>query len=200
MRFRLKDFPNRLHAWFEYLGWALRNLERASDVKRGIIWKWRAGKVGASMTVADRVLEAMRVPAGEFFEATPDERVRLCIEAVAMRAGDERPTLHGIQGLRRGDFLAAMNAVPLSAVPVMVPGTDILGFLEGEGLQALVGLPLFDAGAYPSQKDRLRTVAFRLSGIAAKLRNWRFAEEEVEMAERAWREIDAMVSEGGPPA
>jgi len=188
--FVLADFPGRLASWQDYLRWPLQTLAKAADVHRTGLWKWRNRKVSATVDAAHRVIAAMAVPFPEFFDETPDERVRRLL-ADAARA--PAPSLASVATVAPRDLLAAMNQVPLAAAPEPSAPGGLVAQLEGDGLQSLVTLPLIDAARYPSQastEERRSSVVHALSELELYARQWGFPEEDQRLLEQAWRTLD----------
>ena len=173
------DFPDRLSAWMGYLSWSKRSIAASSGVSRGLVAKWLNGDSSPTMASAHRVVETLGVSGSEFFSETPGERVFRCLMATAMAAGDEGrvASLSGIRCLTRRDFVAFASRVPLGALPLVRSSTDVEQWLSGEGLQALVELPLFEPERYPEAASadlRRPRVAASLQELEDELRRWRY--------------------------
>ena len=193
-RFSFEDFPDRLVAWIEFRGLSVTALSSLTGVSRSLISKWRTRDASPSMSSAHKVARALGVPAAEFFCETPWERLRRCLmsHAMATPSSQSAARLAGVRGLERGDFVACVNRVPLDAVPLLEPGTDIVGWLSPDGVRQLVGLPLFEAeGAaeLPTGHGRRDRAIASLREFEVELRRWRYQLEDTRLVSRAIEEL-----------
>ena len=199
-RFGLQDFPDRLDAWLDYLAWKVPALAALSNVARSLISKWLGGHSSPSMKSAGKVVEVLGLSPCALFDETPWERVRRCLMASASADDGRQPArLSQVLGLRRGDFVACVNRVPVEAVPLLDPGTGIVEFLSGDGLDALVGLPLFGAEQYPMARpgQRAATVVSSLEQLDDELRRWRYADDDRALIAGSIQTIRGLDAAGG---
>ena len=188
--YRLGDLPDRLERWIQYLGWSPPELERASGVNRAVVWKWRARRSSPTLDGADRVLQALAVPLHEFFAETPEERLLRRVQEAGQRS---EPSLGGVVGLEPGDFVAAMNQVPLCAVPGDAEASGLRAHLAGEGLERLVAGEIVGPERFPkmgAHERRPVTVALNLSNLQMTMQRWGFPQDELDMVDAAWRQAE----------
>ena len=191
--YQLRDLPERLERWVHYLGWSPPALEAASGVNRAVIWKWRVGRSSPTIDGVDKVVKALAVPLNEFFDETPRERLGRQLERAVGLADAQGPRLADVSGLVAGDFVAAMNQLPVSALPEEARNTEVASYLSGAGLDLLVECEIIGWERFPklgSDERRPVTVALHLSDLEMSLRRWRFPEQEQKLVEAAWKEIE----------
>ena len=198
-RFGFQDFPDRLGAWITFLGWTLVALAEASNVARGLIAKWLGDQASPSMKSLKKVADVLGVSARDLFDETPWERVRRCLMTAAAAEAGRRPArLADVDGLQHGDFVACMNRVPPEAVPLLEPGTEIVGWLDADGPGYLLGLPLFGPERYPAvhPRRRAKTVTASLEQLDDELRRWRYHSDDRALVARAMGAVADLGDDG----
>ena len=195
-RLSLLDFPERLAAWLHYRGETIGSICARTGVSRGLVAKWLSSDSSPSMRSAHKVAHAMGISAAELFAETPWERVTRCLMSHSVDASrDGLACLAGIQGLASGDFLAAVNRVPLDAVPVIRPGDGIVEWLEPDGVASLLKLPLFEhdeVALFHNPGGRRAVVLASLRALEVELRRWRYHLRDRMLASQAIEAIGAL--------